>query len=388
MPESQQKLPHVNSAVFINFKPAELVCNSQWLVVYYAKNPINGKMERFRVHVPKLKSTTDRKKLGKKIALEINQKLYNGWLPWYSDAKSSQFKSFDYCKDKFLEITKKEVTEGIKRVDTLRSYTSFLNMIKKYVEEKIIDLNLILNFNKEFVVNYLDWIYYDRANSSRTYNHLNFIGTFISFCVLRGYLKQNFIHSIPKKTKEDKQRAVLSNDIKQKVKQLENTNFHYYCLCMATYFCFIRRTELTKLKVDDVSLVNKCITISSDKSKNRKTEMVTIPKPFAEILIQHLKNANSNDFLFSDDEFRPGSKQLNPKKISDTWDKFRTQFKIENKYQFYSLKDTGITDLLLSGIPAIKVRDQARHYDLKITENYTPRMKKFDDDVWNISFEF
>jgi len=57
---------------------------------------------------------------------------------------------------------------------------------------------------------------------------------------------------------------------------------------------------------------------------------------------------------------------------------------ISKQYDFYSLKDTGITKLLEAGIPIIKVRDQARHHDIKITEKYTPRRTTADDTIRNI----
>ena len=106
------------------------------------------------------------------------------------------------------------------------------------------------------------------------------------------------------------------------------------------------------------------------------------------LLKKHIDNTNPNDYLFSVKDFKPGVKQVTPKKISDNWVKFRTLKKIPIQYQLYSLKDTGITDLLISGVPAIKVRDQARHHDLKITESYTPRNKVADDFVRNSKVVF
>ena len=155
---------------------------------------------------------------------------------------------------------------------------------------------------------------------------------------------------------------------------------------MVTYYCFIRRTEITKLKVSDVNLFKGFILVSAENSKNRKTEAVTIPNIFLPILAQHLTKAKNTDYLFSNNDFKPGAKQLTPKKISDEWAKFRNKEKFDDKFQFYSLKDTGITDLLNSGIPAIKVRDQARHYDLKITESYTARNKFADEMIKNADF--
>jgi len=386
MQKNQKSTSHAKA--FIDYKPAELKIGTQWLIVYYAKNPISLKMERFRISVPVLKNKTERIKYAKKIILELNKKLDNGWLPYYSEVSSNEFKSFKFCTSQFLEQTKKEVEKGTKRSDTLRAYTSYLSMIDKYILEKNIKINLILEFNQAFVVNYLDWIFFERKNSPRTYNnHLGFIGGFIYYCNSRGWLSNNFITSIPKKRNEPKKRQILSITIKNKIRELEHENFNYYVLCMATYFCFLRRTELTKLKVDAVNLNGNYITIDEKISKNRKTENVTIPSAFFDLLKKHLENCKADDYLFSEN-FSPGRKLLNPKKISDEWERFRKRNDIANEFQFYSLKDTGITDLLNAGVPAIKVRDQARHHDLKITESYTYRNNTFDEVVKNANLIF
>jgi integrase len=157
---------------------------------------------------------------------------------------------------------------------------------------------------------------------------------------------------------------------------------------MLTYYCYIRTTELTKIKVGDVKLFNGYILLHGNNTKNKKDESVTIPKQLAELLATHLQNANNNDYLFGYDNFATGSKQLTSKKITNKWNDFRNKNNVATEFQFYSLKDTGITDLLNSGVPAIKVRDQARHYDLKITETYTSRNKTCDEVVRNSNFNF
>ena len=45
-------------------------------------------------------------------------------------------------------------------------------------------------------------------------------------------------------------------------------------------------------------------------------------------------------------------------------------------------------DLLNAGIPSIKVRDQARHYDIKQTEAYTTRNLTADATIKNATFNF
>jgi len=283
----------------------------------------------------------------------------------------------------------REVQDGIKRPDTLRAYTSCLELFQKYITDKKIPLKFVIELDTNTLQNYLDYLYYDKKNSANTYNnHLRLLNIFLNWCKTKNFINVNPAESIKPKTKVQKKREVLAVDIKEKVKTLRETNFHYYVLCMMTYYCFIRRTELTKLKVSDVHLYGGYIVIDGCNSKNRKTESVTIPDAFLPDLALHLSKANNSDYLFSQNNYKAGSKPIPPKKISDEWAKFRNANKLDSKFQFYSLKDTGITDLLNTGIPAIKVRDQARHHDLKITESYTARNKFADDMVKNASFAF
>ncbi|WGU70334.1 hypothetical protein QIU18_12990 [Capnocytophaga canimorsus] len=64
------------------------------------------------------------------------------------------------------------------------------------------------------------------------------------------------------------------------------------------------------------------------------------------------------------------------------------KYQFRKEVQFYSLKDTGITDLLNSGIPAVKVQTQARHSDLKVTEHYISRSKFADETIKKSYFYF
>ena len=372
---------------FIDYKPAELRDNKSWYIEYYAKNPLTEKLDRFRNRVPKMKSVQERRKYAKKMILTINQKLENGWSPFFENP-NNQYKSLEDSFSLFLKQLEKEVKDGIKRPDTLRSWKSFFSNISAYINEKHLDIKFVLNIDFLFVNNFLDYIYYDKRNSPRTYNnYLAYMKGFFEWAKLKGYAKQNPAEGIKSKPKVQKKREPLTAEVKKCIKELRDKDFHFFTCCMLTYFCLIRRTELTKLKVSDVRLSESRIILDGSITKNRKTDSVTIPDVFLPILTQHLATANNSDYLFGKD-FKPGKVQLNPKKISDTWIKYRKKYKFDSKFQFYSLKDTGIMDLLNSGIPSIKVRDQARHYDIKQTEAYTTRNLIADDTIKGAKFDF
>ena len=106
---------------FIDYKPAELRDNKSWYIEYYAKNPLTEKLDRFRNRVPKMKSVQERRKYAKKMILTINQKLESGWSPFFENP-NNQYKSLEDSFSLFLKQLEKEVKDGIKRPDTLRSW--------------------------------------------------------------------------------------------------------------------------------------------------------------------------------------------------------------------------------------------------------------------------
>jgi site-specific recombinase XerD len=151
----------------------------------------------------------------------------------------------------------------------------------------------------------------------------------------------------------------------------------------------VRRTEITKLTVDSVILKNNIIYIKNNQSKNHRNFSITITNELKPYLISHIKNAEKTDFLFSAANFEAGPIQLQPKKISDTWNKYRNALKFNKTFQWYSLKDTGITNFLQLGIPTIDVKNQARHHSITQTEAYIPRtILKAVDGIKNANLNF
>ncbi len=334
--------------------------------------------------MPKNSNKRIREAIGKKIVDEINRRLQNGWSPYF-EYQETFYAKFENCCSIFINQTAIEVKKEAKRPDTLRSYESFLSVFSTFLKVKKVKLDFIIEFNKNVLIQYLDYIYYERNASNRTYNnHLNFFITFFNWLVEKGYVKENFCISIRKKEKQQKKRTIITKEDSIKIiNYLKGNNFNYLVLSMITYSCLIRRTELTKLKVEDVKLSKNIIVVPANVSKNKKEEIVTIPNDLIPMFAKHLQNANNSDFLFSNDNFRPGKEALKPKKISDYFSKMRDTLNLPNTVQFYSWKDTGITDLFEAGIPTIKIRNQARHYDIKMTENYTHRNLEADPELMN-----
>lgn len=372
--------------LFIDYTLAELRKGKDWLIVYYVKNPLSEKLERHRLRVPKHSNARQRELQAKRIIEEINKRLQKGWSP-YLESKDVFYTDFSICLDLFLKHTELDVQKNVKRPDTLRAYKSYISILRKYIEEESVNITFVLHFNRSFIVNYLDWLFYTRNVSNETWNnHLTFLTNLGNWMIDKGYIKENPATGLKRKPKSTKVRTLISDHDKAiLLGYFKEKCFGYYILTLLTYGCFIRRTEATLLKVSDIDLSRNVIRVRKEVSKNKKDEIVTIPNEIIPLLAKHLQNANNSDFLFSKDEFIPGSIQLNPKKISDYFAKVRKLLKLPSSIQFYSWKDTGITKLFEEGVALIKIRDQARHYDISMTEKYTHRIKEADPDLMNNS---
>lgn len=69
-----------------------------------------------------------------------------------------------------------------------------------------------------------------------------------------------------------------------------------------------------------------------------------------------------------------GQERRAEKAFRDYWSRYiRTNLNLTDRYKFYSLKDTGITNMLRANTDILTVRDQARHSSILITDIYTPK---------------
>lgn len=103
--------------------------DNDWQIEYYAKNPQTGKMKRFRLRVNKIvKRSRNKKEARKQIGqlIEIlNNKLYNGWNPFFEGEDARLYMKLSEVTDIYLAEKRKEL-----RPDTIRCYSSFITTLK------------------------------------------------------------------------------------------------------------------------------------------------------------------------------------------------------------------------------------------------------------------
>ena len=123
------------------------------------------------------------------------------------------------------------------------------------------------------------------------------------------------------------------------------------------------------LQIKNIDFENMVIDLPASISKNHHERIIPLHGDMWDY-IQKLRNLDKNCFVFSSG-FKPGKKQMGIHAIGKAWVKMRESVGLSSDYQFYSLKDTGITEMLEAGVPPKLVKELADHHSLEMTERYT-----------------
>jgi integrase len=263
------------------------------------------------------------------------------------------------------------------REESVTSYLSYLRVMTRWVAEERRNVKYAYQFNKQLVDAFLDHVYIDKDNTIQTRNnYLSWVKSFATWLLGKSYIKEDPTAGIARmKVKRGKNRDVIPDSVLQKIHDyLEKRNRHFLLACYLLHYMFVRPHEIAQLKIEDFSLKKQTLLIHGDVAKNWQDAVVTLPRHVIELMLDlGVFSHPGSDYLFSEG-FRPGPEWKSEKQFRDYWTRvLRKELGFSDRYKFYSLKDTGITNMLRANTDVLSVRDQARHSSILITDMYTPK---------------
>lgn len=374
---------HVDS--IISYTYPKLYTGKEWYVGFYAFDPVQGKMRRKRIKINFIEKVTDRRKYAQGLMRRLIVKLDNGWNPWIEAESSKAYHTINEAIDHYKRYVDKLYADNILRRDTHISYISYANNIDVWNKSLQVAYTYIYQFDRAFVQKFLEHIYIERDNSAQTRdNYLRWMRMFSSFLVEHGYLKTrptDAFRMLGKRAIKKKRTVIAENDMIRLRDYLLKTNKHYLLACYVLHYCFIRPKEMSKIQLKHISIKNQTIFIPDTNSKNKKDAVVTLSAKVLHLMIElNVFSSDQECYLFSTD-FKPGLKKRADKMFRDYWLlNIRKELKFPDSYKFYSLKDTGITNMLKTH-DRITVRDQARHASILETDKYTPHDLMLANDL-------
>lgn len=372
------------------FLPAKLHEGKSWFVSYYAYNPVSQKLERKRIKLNRIKPVSERRKFARELINNINQKLYSGWNPFIDPEAKKSYSKISQAVEHFLKIAQKKLSDDVIREETFRDYVSYPKNFLKWLEQKKRGDIYVFEMDRKIIIDFLEHIYIERNNSATTRNnYLNFFRVFSGFLIDNGYLKHKPTEGISTIRRNKKKRQPLKKEDLEKLRLfLYSKNKYYLLACEIEYYMFIRPKELSHVKIGDIDFEKRIIIVNEEVAKNRTTATITIPQKLYGLMIElKLKEYKPSYYLFSEN-FKPGKTHKSEKTFRDYWlNVIRKELKFPDFYQFYSLKDTGIIEMIKQVGSSVAVRDQARHHSIAITDKYAHGvLDKANQDIRNLDY--
>ena len=349
-----------------------------WYIDFRIFDPVVNGFRRKKYFLNKIKSIRERRKYAALLMAELNTKLLQGWSPWALPENDRGYTALETIFDRY-----KTTIDRMDGRKTRLGYYSHINRFNQYLKTLPLRPQYAYQITKPFIVGFLDWIYYDEGVSAITRNNYrDWCFHFCQFMVDRGHLHENPVATIKNLPRTEKVRKPLSpEELIQLKKYLQRTgNLHFYLACLFLYYGFIRPAEMIHIKLEDISIKECSLRISGSHAKNKKDAKVALNNDILRLLLD-LKTFQSPDsyYLFGKG-FRPSKKIGEPQQFRRFWEKIRKALHWPKSLQFYSLKNSGIRDLA-NKVGIVEARDQARHSDIAVTNEYLPRWNKISPEV-------
>lgn len=355
------------NSILLKFKPANLSKGKEWMVVYYVVNPATELLHRKKIKLNHIKDLSERKKFAQLLIKEINAKLYSGWNPFLEENAARGFTKIEKAIDLFFRSKEKEL-----RDDSIRSYKSYLEIFKKWLKEVGKENAYCVDFKKIDALDFLDFVYFERKLSSRTFNNYRlFFSTLWNWLQSHQYVSSNVFETIKKKQTTGKERIIIDHETRDLVKSyLEKNDYNFLIVAMLVFHTLIRPKEICNLKPNDFKLKRQLIHIRAEVSKNKSERFVTIPNELMKYLVSWDFNQAKNDEYIFGTNLVPGRTPVDARRFTKKWDKLRLELCLDEKMKLYSLRDSGIIQLLQDGVSPEEVMKQADHSSLDITTIY------------------
>lgn len=363
------------SACERTFTQPQIHEGAEWYVDFYATDPESGILRRKKIKINRIQSIPARRRFARELCVKLGEQLSDGWNPWEEEQQPLPPTEFCDVMNDYAVYIRRLRDLGSLRRKTAVDYLNRLEQLKKF--ERTHRVGDIAGFDRRYVSMFLDHILLERMDIASTRNnYLTWLSTLSAWLVEKGYLDRKPSDGIGflKVQKRDKQRRLISTEeLAATSAYLRRTNPHYLLACYMTYYLFVRPKELSYIRIGDVCVKNRTLVIHADYSKNRQTQIVTLPDKVLLLMLElGVLNFPPAYYMFGSG-FRPSECRHGEAHIRYYWlDVVRPALGLPKEVKFYSLKDSGITNMLRAGQDLLAVRDQARHSSVEITDMYTP----------------
>ena len=342
-------------------------------IEYYVYNPVTMKMERQRIRLEKLshqfKNRSQYKQMVMQPMMNLTGKLAGGWTPYGENQNVAEYTPINKAIEAYIADKSRDLRKA--------SMVSYISVAKIFVEwlttQNIHEMASHL-LNQRTCQRFMDELRDRPKFNNNTYNtYLKKYRACFAWMVDRGYCKENPFEKIKTLKKQEKIRQLIPVDARETVVNHVRTSKHpnYEIVMHLIFTSLIRPSEIERLQVRDVDLKNKCIHIPANKAKTHKDRDAALSDTCIAMLIPLLsKPGILPTWYLINSNYECGPEPCYHSMFKKHWMKIRKDCGLPDEMQLYSLKDSGITEMLEAGVSINQVKEAAGHSDISTTNKY------------------
>jgi integrase len=370
-----------------DYRPARLVKGKRWYIEYYAEDDSNLlKRNREYFQFPRIKDMHERMKLALSKVAQINDLLPKGY-PNFLQKENSDMLLVDA-----IEFAMK-VKSKTDRSKTILTYRSVVNVLNEYLDKKTVYL---LNFNTNEAFKFMDWAYVNKAIGASTYNNYrNHLVTIFNVLKTRNYITVNPFSGVETLPATEKERRGLEDDEKRIIlNYIRDVNMGLWIAARLIYYCFIRPGELRQMKIGYINFENSTIKLPGDITKNKKTEIITVPTPLLKDIVEYIGVRDSKKYYLIGKNFIPNELLVSGKAYNDKHREYLSHLSKTGELEdikgitIYSWKDSGALALVNANVNLYDIMRQMRHADLSTTQKYIKALASVNEAILNVKVDF
>lgn len=355
----------------VDFIPPQRHDGRESYVWFSQVDPMTGRMKRKKYMLDRFREGRERDVAANRIIANIYNQVSRGWNVWAPENTTRSDSLVDEVLERYrlylINIYKKDI---LKR-KTFFDYTSRLRILTEYIGEQLQPVTYCHQLDQAFFVDFLDYLLLDRDLSPKTRNNYRtWCSTLCSWMVDKRYLLENpvqYIHQLPE---HGKFRQPLEHaDLRRLGQYLDENNRYFLLAVMMEYCTAIRPTELSFIRLNDISIKEGSVFVSSQISKNRRDGKIKLPNRIIRLMLDlNTFDHPGGSFLFGRG-FMPSDRRQDPRHFTQEFNRCREVLGFPRYYQFYSLKDSGLRDIA-NQVGIEVAQKQARHSSVATTNQY------------------
>jgi len=361
-----------------------------WYVEYSIRNPISGKMERYRFYdgFKNINTIEGRLLYAKELIKDLTGKLKSGEISCeetvqyidyleYQGASSFQktkttcVNSIKIYASDFLQYKETEILSR-----TMQTYRSKIRIFISFVQSRKMDNKPVVFITNDLIVEFLKIIAKEKNLAIRSIEkYQQILFTFFEYIIkIKKVKMENPVTNIPRMGLiKDESPAGIPIEIRTRLQQriiIEDPQL-WLAICFIYYTAIRPGTELRLMKLNQINYNSKTVVIKNYLAKNGRTEVVDIPDQLYEIIVNKwkLQDYNQELYVFGKNS-KPGVVPLGKNTMRIRFNKFRDELNLSKDIKYYSWKHSGAQELADAGANPYELQRHLRHRELATTEQY------------------